>query len=111
MKTSDDSFLRSNSPQRLIKRIITALAVIAIVFNILTLFFALRWAQAPFLGAFLYPRLVVADSYNPDWNAHRLGLQSGERILAINDAPVSSGRDLVLLLDSQETSNSVVLRL
>ncbi len=110
MKTSFSS-LRSSTPQSFIKIIVPVLVISAIALNVFALIFAIRWVQSPFPGTFLYPRLVVADSYNPDWNARQLGIQTGDHVLAADDTPVSSSRDLFLLLEQKEINDFVQLML
>jgi GAF domain-containing protein len=79
--------------------------------NILAPFFAWRWFRAPFLGALFYPNLIVSDAYNPNWQARRLGLQGGDALLAVDDMPVASGRELYLLLRDKEFSEEAQLKL
>ena len=106
MDTSVSS-LRSNTPQRLIKIIIPVLVAVAIAFNVFTLIFALRWGQSLFLGTFLYPGLTVSDAYNPDWAARRLGVETGDRILTVDNTPVSTSREIFLLLSQKEAGSTV----
>jgi signal transduction histidine kinase len=102
---------RSNTPQELINIGIPVLVVMAIVFNVFAFIFALRWSQAPFLGVLFYPRLVATDNNNPTWQARQLGMQIGDRLLAIDDIPISSGRDLYLFLGQRERNDSVLLNI
>ncbi|MCB0178071.1 MAG: GAF domain-containing protein [Anaerolineae bacterium] len=81
----------------------------AIIFNILGLVFALQWIKAPFPGTLLYANLVVADTYNPDWSARQQGIRSGDALLAVDDVPVTSGRDLYLLLQEQAVGETAAL--
>ncbi len=110
MKTAASS-LRSNAPQRLIELFIPALVVVAIAFNLSALLFALNWAQAPFLGSLFYPNLIAADSYNPTWEARKLGVMGGDALLTIDGTPVSSGKDLYIFLRQQQVNNSVSVQL
>jgi len=88
---------------------IPALVIIAIAVNIFALIFALRWMRAPFSGLLVYPNLVVTDVFNPVWPARQMGVELGDQILAVDETPVSSGRDLFLFLQSQSSNESITL--
>jgi GAF domain-containing protein len=110
MNTADSS-LRSKTSPRLIKIVISALILIAIGFNVLAPFLAVRWSRASFPGALFYPGLIVSDTYNPDWRGHKVGLQIGDALTAVDETPVSSGRELYLLLREKESEGTVSLKL
>jgi GAF domain-containing protein len=110
MKTAASSF-RSNDPQRLTRALALTLILIALAFNLIAPIFALRWTQAPFIGAFFWPRLIASDSFNPNWQAYQLGLQMGDALNAVDDVPVVSGRDLFLYLREQDVGGPVELSL
>lgn len=103
--------LRSVSLKRLTKISTPLLIAIAIIFNILAPLFALSWSQQPFLGVLFYPRLVVSDLYNPAWNARQQGLQSADVLRGVDSTPISSGRDLFILLRQKQTNDAVTLDL
>ncbi len=103
--------LRSALQKRRTKVIVSLLIAIAIIFNVLALIFALNWSQQPFLGILFYPRLVVTDSYNPNWPARQLGLQAADVLLSIDGIPVASGRDLFTLLRQKQVNDTVTLHL
>jgi len=94
--------LRSYTSQNLAKIIIPLLVIVAIVFNILAAIFALRWAQAPFLGILFYPNLIATASFNPDWEAQKLGVEIGDALKTIDGSAISSGRELFLYLREQK---------
>ena len=81
------SSLRSDDPQRLIRLLALALILIALAFTLISPIFSLRLTQAPFLGAFFWPRLIASSSFNPDWEAIQLGLQMGDALKAVDDVP------------------------
>lgn len=97
---------RTSSPTRIV---ILALLTAAFVFNILALIFALQWVRAPFLGALFYANSTVADSYDPEWPAHQQGVRAGDTLLAVDERPVTSGRDSYLLLREKEIGAQVSL--
>jgi hypothetical protein len=107
METTN-SLVKGELPQRLTKIGIPLLIFVAIVFNVLTPVFASSWAQQPFLGAFFYPTMRVADAYNPNWLAHQLGLQPAATLLRLDGQPVHSGRDVYNYL-RQKQINAVLL--
>ena len=73
----------------------------------------LRWRghNNHFLGAFFYPRLVVSDSYHPNWNEDELGGQTTHVLSSIEGVPVSSGRDVFTQLRQKQINNTVSLTL
>ncbi len=91
--------------------IVPLLIIAALVFNILAPIFALNWSQRPFVGALFYPKLVTADIYNPTWQARPAGLQSGDMVLSVDGAPVTSGRALYYLLGQKQVNETVTLNL
>jgi signal transduction histidine kinase len=103
--------VRSGLSLKFTKIVVLSLILIAIIFNIAAPVFALSWAQKPFLGAFFYPKLVVADSYNPNWNAHKLGLQTADILSRVDGQSVSSSRDLYYLLRQKQVNETVALNL
>ncbi len=85
------------------------MVIVAIAINVFALISALMWQQNHFLGTLFYPGLVVTDTYNPDWQAHKLGMQTGDRVLEIDNVSVSTGRDLFLLLGTKKTTDVILL--
>ena len=100
------SSLRTVSKKRLAKILIPLLIAAGIIFNILAPLFAIIWSQQPFLGFFLYPRLIVSDSYSPNWDLSTLGLQAGDILVSIDNAPVASGRDVYLTLREHQVNET-----
>jgi GAF domain-containing protein len=109
MKTADSSLRRSSSKIR--KIFIPTFLTVAVIFNILAPFFAWEWLAAPFPQVLFYPGLIVSDFYNPNWEVRELGLQPGDRLLAINEQPVSSGRELFFVLRELEADEPVSLEI
>jgi signal transduction histidine kinase len=105
------SSLRSVSKKRLAKILIPLLIAAGIIFNILAPLFAIIWSQQPFLGFLLYPRLIVSDSYSPNWDLSTLGLQAGDILVSIDNAPVASGRDVYLTLREHQVNETVSLKI
>ena len=100
--------MASVSQQRPTRLVFPLLIAVAIIFSIVAPLFALIWANQPFLGTFLYPRLVVADSYVPaSWQGH----ENAQILLNLNNTPVTSGRDLFNLLRQQQIGDAVTLQL
>jgi PAS domain S-box-containing protein len=60
------------------------LALVALITVALTPFWAFGWARLPFLGLFLEPHNVVSALENDDWPAKNAGIQSYDRLVAIN---------------------------
>ncbi|RMF01080.1 MAG: GAF domain-containing protein, partial [Chloroflexi bacterium] len=83
------------------------MVVVAIIFNLLAPIIAQSWAQSPFLGMFFFPNLIVSDSYSPAWPARAQGLDTGHRLLNVDGAPASSGRELSLLLRNRQPGQTV----
>ncbi|MCB0194092.1 MAG: GAF domain-containing protein [Anaerolineae bacterium] len=109
MKPALSSLRSRNSPQTRI--LILTLLIVATIFSILALIFALQWIRAPFLGTLLYSHLTVADSYNPDWPAFQQGIHSGDVLLSLGETPVTSGRDVYLFLRDKEIDESITLHI
>jgi signal transduction histidine kinase len=83
---------------------------IAVVLNALALIYAFRWIAQPTIGLFLYPRLVVSDTLNPDLATRFPNLQSADDILIrIDDQPVSSGQELYAFLVNPKIETRVNL--
>jgi len=105
------SFFGSVSKRRLTKITIPLLIAAGIIFNILAPLFAVVWAQHPFLGFFLYPRLTVSGSYSPNWDLSGLDVQTGDMVLRVDETPVSSGRDVFFELRQKQAGEVVSLLL
>lgn len=103
------SSLRSASSKQLASIIVPILIVITIIFNVLALIFGIYWSQQPFPGSLFYPRLVLTDNYDPDWQAHQQGLQAGDVLLSLDEEAISSGRHLLLLLHQKKQGDQVTL--
>ncbi len=70
---------------------VTLVALAAIV---LTPVWALAWARQPFLGLFLEPNNVVSQLENADWPARAAGVQSYDRLVRVEQQPVSHASGL-----------------
>ncbi|HXV43882.1 MAG TPA: hypothetical protein VEC96_12525, partial [Anaerolineae bacterium] len=103
--------LRGGFYKKLTQALVPLLIFAAIVINALAPIFALRWAAQPFLGALFVPRLAVSDIYNPSLSSQQLGFQAGDVLKQIDDAPVSSGRDVYLHLLQKQIDKRVALQL
>ncbi len=86
---------------------VPALVVIAVVFNLLAPVFMQSWAQTPFPGALFLPGMVVSDSFNPQWAAHQQGINTNERLLALDGVPVANGRELTMQLRGRQVGDTV----
>ncbi len=93
MKTANSS-VRGEFSKKLTQILVPLLITIAVVLNVLTLIFALRWAEQPFLGVLFYPRLVIANTYNSDLNTRYPTLPASDVLTQIDGDPVSSGQEL-----------------
>ncbi len=96
--------------KKITQLIFALLIFITIALNILAPIFALYWSNQPFLGVFFYPGLVVSDSYNPNWEARKLGLQPGDILKSIDGQSLSSGRDIFLFLRKKQINDQVTLK-
>ena len=101
------SSLRNSTSQRFSKYLIAILVALAVAYNALALVFAVSWGQSPFLGIVMYPRMVISDVHNSDWAGRQHGLGTGDRLLALDDNPVTSGLELFLLLREKDAGDSV----
>ncbi len=106
METADSS-LRNISSSRIANLVIPALVVIAVGVNLLAPIFTQSWAQTPFLGLFSFPNLVISNSYNPAWAARQQGINTGDRLLAIDGVAVNNGRTLALALRNHQPGSAV----
>lgn len=89
--------------------LVPILLIAAVVFNVLVLLFGLRWIQQPFAGVLFYPRLVVSDAYNPNWDAAAQLQPRVDVLRRIDNIPVASGRDVFLQLVSKQPGEAVTL--
>ena len=89
--------------------IVPLLILAALIFNILAPIFALNWAQQPFVGALFYPKLLVADTYNPDWPALQAGMQPSDVLVSIDGQALTSSRDVYYLLRQKQVGQTVTL--
>ncbi len=109
MKTAGS--LRNNTSEKAAKIIVLSLIIIAVVYNLLAPVFTQRWIQAPFIGSLFYPRLVASNTFDPQWQGPRQGIQTGDQLLSVDDAPVYSGRTLFLALQNRRIGDTVLLTL
>lgn len=89
------------------KYVIPALVAISIAFYAVAIIFALSWAQNPFPGIFMYSRMIVSNTFNPDWTGLQQGLETGDRLLTADGQPVASGRELALFLRTKNNNDSI----
>ena len=60
------------------------ISLIALIIVVLAPFWAINWAQIPFLGIFLEPHNIVSALDGDDWSAKNAGVQSYDRLISIN---------------------------
>lgn len=77
---------------------ITLMALIAVV---LAPFWAFGWAQIPFIGVFLEPHNVVSALENDDWPAKAAGVQSYDRLIAINGKNTLQAGEAIQILQQK----------
>jgi GAF domain-containing protein len=98
METADSS-LRRGFHSKLSSIVVPLLIGIAVILNALALIFAFRWAAQPSLGLFFYPRLVVADTFNPDLARRFPQVQAADDVLIrLDDQNLASGQQLYTYL-------------
>jgi GAF domain-containing protein len=110
METASSS-LRDGFLPKLTQIFFPLVIVVAITVNVLAPIFALRWAAQPFLGAFFYPRLVIANVYDSTVASRQLGFQPADVLSRIDDTPVSSGREVYIHLLQKQLEKRVTLEL
>ena len=90
--------------------LITLILLTSGVIYILLPIYALQWAKTPFAGFLLDPNLVVSDTGKSDWLA---GLEPPlaypERLIALNDAPITSNQTFFALLRTKAIGDEVTL--
>ncbi|MDM8528646.1 GAF domain-containing protein [Anaerolineales bacterium HSG24] len=86
------------------------LTAITVIVNVLTPIVALNWAKNPFIGTFLYTTLTVSNSHNPNWPVPQQGIGRRDVLTKFDDQPISSGRQLALILHEKAVGDSVTLR-
>ncbi|MBN1666709.1 MAG: hypothetical protein JW862_06460, partial [Anaerolineales bacterium] len=70
------------------------MALTAIVVLILAPFWALRWAQIPFLGVFIEANHVVSAIEGKEWPAKLAGVESYDQIVAIENIPITDAHQM-----------------
>jgi signal transduction histidine kinase len=86
-------------------------ALAAAVF-VLGIFYASRWLQLPFLGAFYEHTMVFTETYSEtEAEAWALAqeVKSGDQLIAINDVPVKSYADVRSILSTRFAGESVTV--
>ena len=101
------SSLRRGTPRRIAKFAIPVLIIAAVTFNALAVISAINWSQTPFLGILMVPRLIVSNVHNLQWSAQMNGVDSGDVLLAIDNQPVSSARDVSGFLRQYQAGSQV----
>lgn len=83
------------------------------IIYILLPFSALRWAQAPFLGLFIDPNLIVNDSGEPAWPTQEAAplLSYPDRITAVDGEPVATIEAYLAALAGKRLGETVSLTL
>ncbi|HEV8344889.1 MAG TPA: GAF domain-containing sensor histidine kinase [Candidatus Binatia bacterium] len=71
-----------------------------------TLVYSFRWINRPFPGFLLYSNLSVAPDFLPEWNGRIAGLKFLDRVLTIQDLPVTDRQFLLELVRSHPAGTS-----
>lgn len=82
----------------------------ALVVHIIVPVLAWQWTRLPFLGALLGPSLVVS-AVEDNWAGAAAGLQTQDRVIAVNQSPISHRQDLTTITMSLSPDEPVVLTL
>lgn len=95
--------------QRIVQILLGVLVFIGITVNVLAPIFALNWAESPFIGTLLYPKLVVSNYYHADWATNPPVVQPYNILQAIDGQPLASGQALTFQLRQKQIGDEVRL--
>jgi GAF domain-containing protein len=93
--------------------LVLALLLGTVVIYLVAPALAFRWRQRPFLGAFIETTRVFNDVGSQGarvWPAFTEGVQPFDRLIALNDIPINSDRDLAAELATRAPGQVVTLR-
>ncbi|MBK9005780.1 MAG: GAF domain-containing protein [Anaerolineae bacterium] len=109
---------QTQSPNQVFNRILQATVLfyqgVAVVAFILTIVFAVRWMNQPFIGGFFESTLILngTGKNNPEqqpWALYKQGFSFGDQLMAVDGKPVRSSADIRDALASFQTGDSVAL--
>jgi len=111
---------QTQSPNQVFNRILQAVVLlyqfVAVAAFIVSVFFAVRWMNQPFLGGFFESTLVLNGtgkntSTQQPWPLYEQGFVFGDQLIAVDGKPVKSSADIRNALASFQTGDSVALLL
>ena len=111
---------QTQSPNQVFNRILQAVVLlyqfVAVAAFIVSVFFAVRWMNQPFLGGFFESTLVLNGtgkntSTQQPWSLYEQGFVFGDQLIAVDGKPVKSSADIRNALASFQTGDSVALLL
>src|SRR5689334_11441636 len=97
---------------QLLQWVVFGFMVLAIVLSIASVFYALKWLQRPFLGAFYEHTMVFngtgPSSPAPEWALYK-EVKLGDQLLAINGSAVRNDQDMQKVLGGFFPGETVTL--
>lgn len=88
------------------KGLLLVFGVLIFLGSAYNLVYSFRWINRPFPGFLVYSNLTVAPDFLPEWSGRAAGLKFLDRVLTIQDIPVTDRRILAELIRSQPPGTS-----
>lgn len=103
--------LRVNTLSKVLQVIVFVYQAIALIAVVAALFFANRWLQQPFLGAFFEPTMTRNDAAptqpSDAWQLYNQGVKHGDQLRAIAGEQVHNSQDVANVLRNYTIGQSV----